>query len=137
VLCIVVHALKRAMTISNIQQCLKIVKRWRGIFRRSLARHPLPEWQKNVIPTLIPHRYVGNAITPGKIAGSSTPTGSLTESRKAGVSVSSKASRHKTRHKPTGETDDLAELVRVLSGLTPEERAALLTLARGLRSPAK
>jgi len=34
-----------------------------------------------------------------------------------------------------GEAGDLAELARVLAGLTPEERTALLTLARGLRSP--
>ena len=31
---------------------------------------------------------------------------------------------------------DLAELARVLAGLTPEERSALLALAQGLRSPA-
>lgn len=31
---------------------------------------------------------------------------------------------------------DLAELVRVLAGLTPEERSALLALAQGLRTPA-
>jgi hypothetical protein len=34
------------------------------------------------------------------------------------------------------ESGDLAELVRVLAGLTPEERSALLALAQGLRSPA-
>jgi integrase len=34
------------------------------------------------------------------------------------------------------ETADLVELARVLAGLTPEERTALLTLAKGLRAPA-
>jgi hypothetical protein len=34
------------------------------------------------------------------------------------------------------ETADLVELARVLAGLTPEERSALLALAQGLRSPA-
>jgi len=32
--------------------------------------------------------------------------------------------------------DDLAELARVLASLTPEERSALLALAKGLRPPA-
>jgi hypothetical protein len=36
----------------------------------------------------------------------------------------------------TDEAAGVAELVRVLAGLTPEERTALLTLAKGLRSPA-
>ena len=35
-----------------------------------------------------------------------------------------------------GDPADVAELVRVLASLTPEERTALLTLARGLRAPA-
>jgi len=65
-----------------------------------------------------------------------TPTGSLTQSRKAGVSESAKASRHKTRHNAASETTDLVELARVLASLTPEERTVLLTLARGLRAPA-
>ncbi len=37
---------------------------------------------------------------------------------------------------PASETADLVELARVLASLTPEERTALLTLAKGLRSPA-
>jgi hypothetical protein len=32
--------------------------------------------------------------------------------------------------------DDLAELARVLAGLTPEERSALLSAAKGLHAPA-
>jgi hypothetical protein len=35
-----------------------------------------------------------------------------------------------------GSPADLVELFRVLASLTPEEVAALLTLAKGLRSPA-
>jgi hypothetical protein len=65
-----------------------------------------------------------------------TPTGSPTQPRKAGASESAKATRHKTRHNAAAETADLAELVRVLASLTPEERSALLTLAQGLRAPA-
>ncbi len=65
-----------------------------------------------------------------------TPTGSLTHPQKPGISKSAKPPRHKTRHNAAGETADLAELVRVLASLTPEERTALLTLARGLRAPA-
>jgi hypothetical protein len=40
----------------------------------------------------------------------STPTGSPTQPAKAGVSVSAKVSRHKTRHNEAGQTADLAEL---------------------------
>ena len=65
-----------------------------------------------------------------------TPTGSPTQSRKAGASEPAKSTRHKTRHNAATETADLAELVRVLASLTPEERSALLALAQGLRSPA-
>jgi hypothetical protein len=62
-----------------------------------------------------------------------TPTGSPTQPRKAGASEPAKSTRHKTRHNAATETVDLAELVRVLAGLTPEERSALIEAARSLK----
>lgn len=65
----------------------------------------------------------------------STPTGRSTPPRNAAKQHDATGSRHKIRHNFGTPIGDLAELARVLAGLTLEERDALLALAKGLRSP--